>query len=224
MDDFSRSERQRHSEEDILAVLDVFTEKDREKHLIIFENLLWFDEWRELASWSELEHSADVAPIDNREDDDDALHPLAQPVYVLSFGTDHADCEDDVLKWLLFNDRLLPLLALFRRCPSYFHSYSYRLLRNKHNGAKLEYPLYIFLLRLYIYLNLVIAFGETAGRGRVSVREDRREGDSPYHDEFTDFLLSYTPHTSDASADPILNEFLCHFWFIESLLFGRQVV
>ena len=138
---------------------------------------------------------------------------LRQHPAVQGYWTEHATCDADALKWLLFNDRLLPLLALIRRCPSRFNHYPHDLLTNKHRGAQLEYYFPRLLLFFYVHLNLAIALGETAGHGAVCPKPSTRSppSTSPYHAELTGWLCWSTPESCDAGHDPVLNEWVRPF-------------
>lgn len=234
---FSRTERAKYTDEEVMGVREVLTEKDRQEWPDLFAFPGMFEEWNDMGGWCENEQSGEIEPLEDEDEqqeqeeeeqddgeEDDQEEEEAGPAHqaphipvilrepVPVYRLDHVLCDlVDVLKWLLFNDRLLPLLALVRRCPSLFDHYQWRLLTNRYQTQCTISGFDELLVHLYLHLNLAIALGETAGRGPVT-RDGQPQpsycADSPYHSDLTSFLHYLTPESCSAGHEAALNELL----------------
>ena len=236
--EFANSEMGKYSDEEVMAVREVLTEQDRHDFPDLFSYATVFDEHCEIASWRELTTSSEVEPApseeeddepaegeegEERDQDDDAaadepptprIHRV--PAYQLALFQPYQSLWGtvDVLKFLILQQRTLPLLALLRRCPEQLSPHRGMVMRNRIcNQWCLNYFV-SGLLGLYLHVNLAIAWGETGGGGRKRTSKPKWEetlGDAAYHAELHWWLRDNTPDQNDGGHDAAFNALLQPF-------------
>lgn len=118
-----------------------------------------------------------------------------------------------MLKWLLFNNHLVTLLELIRRCPSRFINSKYSDILTNWLIKETCFDRLIF--QFYIHIIVAITFGETGGHGAVDPKPSNpaRNPDInyPYHHELVSLLNWQTPQSSDGGYDAAFNILLRPF-------------